>query len=175
MANVDNPHGLAYLGRTEDGGFAKVRHFAKDASEGGAIYPGDVVIRENDGNIKAGGTPGTSLYTGVAQNWGALSTLTDHAVITSPSALFEAQDNNASDGFAAGDLGMNANLEFNSGNATTKKSGHEINETGADGTTATLDVQLLDLLRVSNNAFGAWSRIIVKFNKHRMSYGVAGV
>ncbi len=174
MANVDNPHGLCPLMRTLDGGEPVVRQFSKDAAQATAIFIHDVVNRATDANIDPGGTPGTTLYTGVALNGGAALTLTKHLVIISPSAVFEAQDNNATDGLVEADMGLNANLELNAGSATTGISGHEINETGIN-TTATLDVHLLKKLEVPENAYGANVRVEVVFNKHRMAHGVAGV
>ena len=74
MANVDNPHGLHSLGRTIDGGCPYIQRLQKDASEGTAIFIGDAVNREADGNIEAASaTPGTTLYSGVSLNHGAAS------------------------------------------------------------------------------------------------------
>lgn len=174
MANVDNPHGLCPLMRTLEGGFPVVERFTKDAAQATAIFIHDVVNRAADGNIDPGGTPGTTLYTGVALNGGAALTLTKHLVVISPSAVFEAQDNDDTDGFAEVDMGLNCDLEFNAGSATTGISGHEIDESAIQ-TTNTLDVHLLKKLDVPNNAYGEHVRVEVIFNKHRMAHGVAGV
>lgn len=175
MPNVDNPHGLQTLGRTMAGGFPTVESFQKAASFGTALFIGDAVARAADGTINTTITPGTTLYSGVNLNYGAASTLTDHLVITSPDALFEAQDNNSTDGFAAADMGLNANLELNAGSALTQLSGHEINESTAN-TTSTLDVKLLRLLQSPDNSYGTgWGRFEIIFNKHRMHPAVAGV
>ena len=175
MANVDNPHGLRPLMRTIEGGFPEIRTFDKDASEAAAIFIWDAVNQEADGNIEANSaTPGTTRFTGVSLNHGAASTLTSHSVIVSPGAIFEAQDNSDTDGFTAADMGLNVNLELNAGSATTFISGHELDESTVN-TTATLDIKMLQLLNVPDNAAGAWSRVEVRFNKHRMSPEVAGV
>lgn len=175
MANVDNPHGLRPLMRTLDGGFPMIREFSKDASEGTAIFINDAVNREDDGNIEAASaTPGTTLYTGVSLNYGAASTLTKHLVIISPGAIYEAQDNNDTDGFVAADMGLNANIELNAGSATTLISGHEIDESTIN-TTNSLDLHLWELLDVPDNEAGAHCRVVVTFNKHRLAAGVAGV
>lgn len=175
MANVDNPHGLRTLGRTLSGGCPYIQWFQKDASEAAAIFAQDAVNREADGNIEANSaTPGTTLYSGVSLNHGAASTLTNHAVIVSPDAVYEAQDNNDTDGFAAVDLGLNVNIELNAGSSTTLLSGHELDESTAN-TTSTLDLHMLALLNVPDNAYGSFSRIEVVFNKHRMNPAVAGV
>ncbi len=174
MANVDNPHGLRPLMRTLNGGCPVVRQYIKDSAEATAIFINDVVQRQADGNIAAGGTPGTTLFLGVALNYGAASQQTDHLVIVSPDAIFEAQDNNDTDGFAAADMGLNCNLEFNAGNAQSYISGHELDESTA-GTNASLDVKLLDKLDVPDNEYGPNCRVQVVFNKHLFAKGVAGV
>ena len=174
MSNRDNPHGLAPLMRTLRGGAPSVREYTKDASAGTAIFINDVVNREADGNIVAGGTPNTTTFQGVALNYGPASTLSKHLVMDSPGALFEAQDNAAVDGFAEADMGLNANLVFGTGDAVSLISGHEINETGAT-TTSTLDVHLLRKVDAVDNEYGSHARIEIVFNKHRLLPGVAGV
>jgi len=175
MANVNNPHGLAWLGICISGGPAMLEQFEKDASEAAAIYPGDAVNQEADGNIEANSaTPGTTLFSGVALDHGAALTLTKHRVIVSPDAIFEAQSDDDATGLVAADAGLNANLILGAGNATTLKSGHEI-DTSTKATTATLDVKLRKLLAVEGNAYGEFARFEIMFNNHRNAYAVAGV
>lgn len=174
MANRDNPHGLHPLMRTMGGGVPRVDYFAKVVGYGTALFIGDAVFRVADGSIDKSGTPGTTAYSGVNLNWGAASTATNHVVIISPNALFEAQDNNDSDGTAEADMGLNANLELNAGSATTLISGHEIDES-TENTTSTLDVHLLGKLNVPDNAYGGWCRVEIMFNKHRMAPATAGI
>lgn len=173
MANVDNPHGLRPLCRTLNGGEVRVKEFAKDSS-GGNIFIHDVVNRETDGNITAGGTPGTTTYTGVSLNYSATGVAGTHLVIVSQDAEFVAQDNNDTDGFANGDQGLNSNLEFNAGSSTTFISGHELDESTFN-TTNTLDVKMHDLWTDPNNAYGSFADVIVTINKHRLANAVAGV
>jgi hypothetical protein len=175
MPNVDNPHGLRPLMRTLSGGVPFVQEMTKDASEAAAIFQWDAVNREADGNIEANSaTPGSTLFSGVALNHGAAATLTTHLVVVSPNALFEAQDNNDTDGIAEADLGLNANIELNAGNALTKISKHEIDESTA-AVTATLDLHLLQKLNVPDNAFGSFCRVEVMFANHRMASAAVGV
>lgn len=171
--NNDNPHGLRPIGTIHGGGF-EVEELNKVIGYGTAIFVGDAVNRVADGSIEASATPGTTLYSGVSLNYGALSKATTHLVLTDPSVIYEAQDNNASAGIAAIDLGLNANLQLNAGSTTTEQSGHEINETGKD-VTATLDVHLRRLFAIPGNAHGGWARIEITFNKHRMAPAAVGV
>jgi len=174
MANRDNPHGLAPLMRTLSGGCPSVREYTKDASEATALFINDVVSREDDGNLADGGTPGTTTYQGVNLVYGAPATLTKHLVMDSPDALFEAQDNDDTDGFAEADMGLNCNLIFGAGSAVTLISGHELDESEI-ATTNSYDVHLLRKLDVPDNAYGEHVRVEVVFNKHRLNPGMAGV
>jgi hypothetical protein len=174
MANVNAPHGLNVLGRTLAGGLPTVESFQKAASLGTAIFIGDAVARAADGTISITITPGTTLYSGVALNWGAASTLTDHLVITSPDCLFEAQDSDASVGTLAADVGLNANLVLTAGNALTLVSKHQVDQSTL-ATTNTLDVKILRKFDVPSNDYGPNCRLEIVFNKHRMALGVAGV
>ena len=150
MANRDNPHGLRSLGRTLSGGCPYVTELSKAVGYGTTIFINDAVNRVADGSIEASATPGTTIYSGVSLTHGILSTATDHLVIISPDAVYEAQDNAATDGLVAADMGLNANLVLNAGSTTTLISGHEINETGA-AETNTLDVHLLQLYDAPDN------------------------
>jgi hypothetical protein len=160
--------------RTLTGGHPSVGYYQKDASESTAFYVGDVVNREADQYLADGGTPGTTTYQGVNLVFGAASTLTDHLVMDSPDALFEAQDDDATTGLVLADMGLNANLIFGAGSAYTQLSGHEIDQ-DTKNTTNTLDVHLLRILDAPDNAAGSHCRVEIVFNKHRLLPGVAGV
>lgn len=173
MANLNNPFGLRSLGLTESGGTPKLRTFAKVVGYATALYRGDAVNRVADGSIEASATPGTTLYTGVVLNGGAASKATSHSVIVSPDAVYVAQAKGTS-GFAAADMGLNANLVLDAGDSASGKSGHQIDST-TEATTATLDVKLLDLFNAPDNEVGQYGRFEIVFNKHRMAPAVAGV
>lgn len=158
--------------RTNEGGELSVRQFPKVVGYGTAIFEFDAVNRVADASIEASATPGTTLYTGVSLNWGAASTATLHQVITSAGAVYECQDDGA--GGAAADMGLNANLILTAGNTVSKISKHQIDGDTAD-VTSTLDVHLLAVLDVPDNAGGANARIEIMFNKHRMNPSAVGV
>lgn len=168
MANLNAPHGLQAVGTTHGGPY-EIEEFGKVVGYT-AIFIGDAVNRVADGSIEASATPGTTLYSGVSLNYGPTLTVTNHQVIISPETIFEAQDDNDTDGFAAADMGLNTNLNVASvaGSTLTGISGHQIDE-GSINTTNTLDVHLRRLFPISGNAYGANSRIEITFNKHRMA------
>lgn len=172
MANRDNPHGLLPVGRSLHGGPPLVMEMWKPASDGVAIFVHDAVYPVADGQIKAGrSTPG---FAGVALNGGALSTLTPHLVIVDPFAIFDIQDNDDTDGIAAADIGLNADIEANAGSATTGLSGHELDESSL-ATTSTLDLRVLGMVNKPDNALGEHCRVEVLFNRHHFLAGQAGV
>lgn len=173
MANINSPHGCFPLGINLAGGAPTIEEFTKVVGDGQAIFRYDPVARVAGGAISAASiSPGTTLYSGVALDYGALSTATTHKVITSPDALYEAQGD--STGVAAANLGLNANLALNAGDATTKKSGAVINHVGI-AVDATLDVHLLRLFANADNVAGAYARVEIVFNKHRMAPASVGV
>jgi hypothetical protein len=179
MANVDFPHGLRPLGICLSGSPAVLlQELAKAVGLATAICVFDAVARLADGSISSRAadiTPGTTLYSGVALNYGAASLATNHTVIVSPDAIFEAQgDDGAAGTLDAADMGLNCNLLLTAGDTTTKLSKHEIDASEKDVTNS-LDVKLLGLLNVPDNAYGAQARIEIAFNKHRMAPGVAGL
>jgi len=173
MANVNNPHGLRPIGTIHGGGF-EIEEFNKLVGYGTAIFIFDAVNQVAGGALQASATPGTTRYTGVSLNFSPLSTAATHLVITDPLCLFETQDDNSTDGVAAADIGLNANLTLTAGDTTTQQSKYQLAEASI-AVTATLDVKLRKLFSVPNNAFGSNARIEIQFNKHRRTAEVAGV
>lgn len=170
MANVNNPFGLEPQMRTESGGNPQTEYWSKAANYAAALFKWDPVTRVA-GVLRgpaSGITPGTTNYFGVTLNPGALSTLTYHNVIVSPSAIFCAQgDGSTGANVVAAKMGYNANLTFATagGGVTRDNSGAQIDESTIN-TTSSLDVQILNLLVDPTNAFGANAKLILKFNKH---------
>lgn len=171
MANVNNPHGLRPLGRTLEGGFPTVEAFQKAAADTQALYTFDAVTRLA-GYVAAGAaiTPGTTLYTGVNLIPGIASTLTDHLVMNSPTAMFEAQ---CSDTSTLALMGYNANLTLNNPSASTPASagytGISAHIVGTLVVTAAKDVHVHRLFTAADNAYGANSRVEVSFNRHALT------
>ena len=178
MANVDNPYGFIPIGRTHEGGMIRLSPMKKAASYAVAMYRGDIVHRVADGTIESNSfTPGTTLISGVNMSYGAASTLTEHQVVTSLTALFEAQNDGSGAGILEADMGLNCNVTVaapDAAGAAARKSAHEI-AASTKAVTATLDVHLLEAVADPKNEAGAFARTVVVFNKHRMTPGVVGI
>lgn len=173
MANSNNPHGLRPL-YVPSGGPIQTNVYSKAATLDTAIFRGDAVARVADGSISAKTTditPGTTNYSGVSLNYGAASAATDHTVVDDPTVVFEAQADGA---LAEADMGLNANLVLTAGNTSTKISKHQVNS-ATEAVDATLDVHLARKLNVPDNDYGAYVRLEITFNKHRMAPATVGV
>lgn len=168
MANVSNPHGLRPLGRTLSGGFPTIESYQKAAADTQALYIFDAVSRLA-GYVSGTSTPGTTLFTGVNLLAGIASTLTDHLVVISPDAMFEAQ---CSDTTTAALMGYNANLTLNAPTVTAPGNGYTGISAHVVGTlvvTAAKDVHVQRLFSAPDNAYGASSRVEVSFNRHALT------
>ena len=170
MANVNNPHGLRPLMRTMAGGAPQLEPETKAAGYAYAIYKWDPVT-ELAGVLNgpaSGITPGTTRYLGVAMSWSAASLAATLLVCESPDAIFETQeDNSGAANVVAAKMGYNANLALGTagGGVTRDNSGAQLSGTSIN-TTASLDVNILRLLNEIDNAYGAYGRLEIVFNKH---------
>lgn len=178
MANVNNPYGLKPLMRGRAGGCPVLEPYAKDAAYAYAIYRFDPVT-ELAGYIQGpanGITPGTTRYRGVSMDFSLASTGQGGPsanpamlVMDSSDAVFESQeDNSGGSNVVQAKLGYNANLTTTAGDATLKQSKVQISGTSIN-TTSSLDVRILALVGDPTNAFGAYARLEILFNKHQMS------
>lgn len=173
MANVNNPYGLKPAMRTREGGQPQCEQFSKAVGYAYAIFKWDPVT-ELAGVLNgpaSGITPGTTYYLGVALNWAAASTASNHQVITDPGAIYDAGgDGSAGSNVVAGKMGYNANLNVAStagGGVTRDNSGVQLNE-NTIATTSSLDVRIMNLLTdpTGDNVYGAYARLVLYFNKH---------
>jgi hypothetical protein len=170
MANQDAPNGFQYHS-LHSSRPPVTETFIKLSSVGTAIFKNDVVHEvdgasgsENAAAIEpfGTGTPGTTIPLGVTVDFGAANLKTRHHVITEIKTYYHAQDDADTDGLALADMGKRTNVSVGAGSTTTKYSGHEIDETTVHASAAR-DLLLLRLLPIPNNAFGANSRVIVRF------------
>ncbi len=182
MANVNHPFGLKPLMRNRDGGPSGIEDYVIEATYAYAIYKWDPVT-ELAGVLNgpaSGITPGTTLYRGVAVSTNLASTGAGGTgslnppmgVVDHESAIFESQeDNSGGSNVTQAKMGYNANLTTTAGDATLKASKVQISGTSIN-TTGTLDVRIRRLVKDASNAYGAYARLEVWFNKHLDNFGV---
>ena len=169
MANVNNPHGLRPLMRTDAGGAPECENYTKEVGYAAAIYIWDpVTLLAGVLNGPASGiTAGTTRYLGVCMGPGSAASIAAALLImTSRDAMYEAQeDNSGAANVVAAKMGYDANLTTTAGDATRFTSKVQVSGTSIN-TTSSLDVNIRRLLAVIDNAYGAYARLEIKFNKH---------
>jgi hypothetical protein len=169
MANVNNPHGLRPLMRNFNGGRPECESYTKQAAYAQAIYIWDPVT-ELAGVLNgpaSGITPGTTRYRGVAMDYSLASLDAVMTIMDGSGAMFETQeDNSGAANVVAAKMGYLANLTTTAGDSTRNTSKVQLSGTSIN-TTSSLDVKIERLLNVPDNAYGAFGRLEIHFNKHQ--------
>lgn len=181
MANVDRPRGLTVIG-TIDGSpvSGAVRERPVDASNATAIFPGDAVILEDDGNVApytSGGGNLLGVCVGVVvdraqaktEHPGYLPASTAGSILVAegPDLLFEIQEDDGGTALTSAAIGSNADILATAGSTTTGRSAHELDRsTITDGSAATAQLRLIQLVEAEDNAHGDWAKWIVRINEH---------
>lgn len=163
MANYDAPSGFKPVGRVK----SKTKYQA-----GGAVYPGDAVKFDSDGEVVAASA--SDALCGVAATYASGQGEAVH-VFDDPNQLFVCQSD-GSDIDAQTDINLNYNIVATAGNSTYKVSRMELDANTGD-TTATLPLKLLYIDNRPDNALGEFVDCIVKINNHQLGShtGTAGV
>lgn len=201
MANVNKPQGLTpwqYLNGSPWNGLGRV-YCIPDTDDTNAFAIGDPVVL--DGGADAQGVPTITLATGGTGNmvlgaivsgagspkygeqYGvpaetpivipAVKTRSYYVLVADdPNIIFMAQEEATGSAFTAATVGLNANLVSGTNNGYI--SGWQIDRTGP-ATTATLQLKLLRLAQIQNNAFGDYAKWLVTINNHMFKAGTAGV
>jgi|TARA_B110001454_G_scaffold53786_1_gene52684 hypothetical protein len=188
MANVDKPFGLRPLGNLAGTGGQKQYGYQIADNQAGAIFQGDLVTLK-DGYIlqfnPASHTAAVGVFNGCFYNdpttqkptWknyypGSIN-ITQGTIVAEvlddPSQMFIIQNDGTS---AQANYGLNADIVVGTGSTVTGLSANEIN-TGTIATTAALNLKLIGLWDVPNNAIGLNAVVVVKINEHL--YGSSGV
>ena len=188
MANVDKAFGMRPLGNLSASGSQKQYGYEIADNQAGAIYQGDLVtiydgylVQFNPATHSAAvgvfngcnyidpttGKPTWKNYYPGSVNITQGKIIAD--VLDDPNQLFIIQNDGTS---AAANYGKNADVVMGTGSTTTGVSGMEL-DTSTIAKTAALNVKIVGLWDVPNNAVGANAVVVVKINEHL--YGSAGV
>jgi hypothetical protein len=188
MANVDKAFGLRPLGNLSGTGSQKQYGYEIADNQAGAIFQGDLVTLK-DGYIlqfdPASHTAAVGVFNGcfytdpttgkpTFKNFYPGSVNITQGKITAdvlddPNQMFLIQNDGTS---TAADYGKNADIVVGTGSTTTGVSANEL-DTSSIATTAALNLKIIGLWDVPNNAVGANAVVVVKINEHL--YGSAGV
>lgn len=188
MANVDKAFGMRPLGNLSASGSQKQFGYEIADNQSGAIYQGDLVTIY-DGYLVAFDPSTHTAAVGVFNGCNYIDPTTGKPtwknyypgsvnitqgkiiadVLDDPNQLFAIQNDGTS---AAANYGKNADIVMGTGSTTTGVSGMELS-TSTIANTAALNVKIVGLWDVPNNAVGEFAVVVVKINEHL--YGSAGV
>lgn len=192
MANADTPFGLRpvkYISGAPYNG--AVNTYSTASGDSTAIYVGDPVklsgtsqviggytYRDVDqaatGDVCVGVVVAVLHETQDSLIYRAASTVRRLLVADDPALLFEIQEVSGGTALTANDVGLNANFVVAAGSTTTGMSGVELNN-GTEATTATLDLQIVDIVNRDDNAIGEHCKFLVRINRHQYRDQVAGI
>ena len=188
MANVDKAFGLRPLGNLSGTGSQKQYGYEIADNQSGAIFQGDLVTLK-DGYILQFDPSTHTAAVGVFNGCNYIDPTTGKPtwsnyypgsvnitqgkiiaeVLDDPNQMFLIQNDGDS---AATNYGLNADVVVGTGSTTTGVSAMEL-DTSTIATTAALNVKIIGLWDVPNNAVGTNAVVVVKINEHL--YGSAGV
>lgn len=190
MSNIDAPRGATPVNRSGANHTGNVERFNVDSSNGTAIFVGDFVVQEADGNV-APATAGAGndilgvvtsvkvdLDVGATEHPGHLPGSTEGKVyvcLAQDGQYFRIQED--SDGSTLGSDARGARADFvaGSGSTTTGRSAHEI-DSSTEGTGTTLQLQLIDAVdSPDNDISSANAEWIVAVNTPQRGPATAGV
>lgn len=198
MANVDTPFGLKPVRYTSGAPYnGSVNPYSTATGDATAIFVGDPVIISGtaqtiDGVIyqdvdqAATGDVIVGVVVSVDPMLGsgaggrdstvhrAASTQRIVYVADDPNLLFEIQEVSGGTALVADAIGLNANFVVAAGNATTGRSGVELNN-ATEATTNTLDLQIVGFANRPDNEIGEHAKWLVRINRHQRANQVAGI
>lgn len=157
MANADRPSGFRPHGRV-----LRITEY----QAGGAVYPGDAVKADADGEVVAASASNALL--GVAASYAAAQgdavLVWDH-----PDQEFVGQADDATVNVQA-DLNMNYNLLATAADTTYNQSRMEI-DASTQATDSTLPLRVMRLAKGPDNALGAQAKLVFTINNHLLKGG----
>ena len=152
MANVDRPRGAIPVGTISGAPVnGNIREYSVDASNATAIFRGDFVTLESDGNVAPAAAGGVILGVCVGVVVDRAQAETEHPgyipastaatirVAVGPDVLYEVQEDSVSSDLALTDVGANIDIIAGAGSTTTGISAHELD---SDTATAAGSAQL---------------------------------
>ena len=181
MANTDRPRGAIPIRRLDGGACLPANPYSVDASNATAIFIGDFVKLEADGNVApaAAGDRILGVCMGVLggyDNLGtrhlAATTAGDILVNDDPDTISELQEDDGGTALTAAARGALTDIVAGAGSATTGISAHELNQDAVEVTSGQL--RLLRLVNRENNAYGDNADWEVMVNEHEFTQ-TAGV
>lgn len=153
-----------------------VNKYDVDATNATAIFVGDFVKLEADGNVApaAAGNRILGVCVGVMDDYDDLSrrylpatTAGKILVADSPDTVFEVQEDDGGTALTSAARGALVDIVAGAGSATTSISAHELDQDSVDTTSGQL--RLLSITDVENNDYGDNADWLVLINEHEFN------
>jgi len=188
MANIDAPSGARPVMKDGSAYNGSLRKMQVDVSNATAIFPGDFLVQEADGNITAATAGATNTIVGVCagvvvdrtvaatEHPGYLPATTAGYILVAPAeaCYFRIQEDSDTSTLAATERGARINFIAGAGSTTTGRSGHELDSSSV-GQDATYQLSLIDIVQAPDNAIGTNAEWIVKVNLPQEGQATAGI
>lgn len=191
MANVDRPNGLRPIRMLDGSPYnAQVMTFPVDASNGTAIFKGDLVVLEDDGNVAPSGAGGAVLGVCVGVSVDRDVAATEHPgylpastagnvlVEIGRNVVFEIQEDSAGGAMALTNIGSNGDVVAGAGSTTTGRSAYELDSSDViakDASAATAQLRVLGLNTRQDNEVGTNAKWDVIINEHQFADSGTGL
>lgn len=176
MANSDAPRGATVVSNGNGSPYnGQAREMEVDASNATAVFPGDFITLEDDGNCApaaAGGIiyglcVGVKINPAVAETihpgYLPASTAGQIYVAVGEDLVFSMQEDSVGGSLALTAVGSNVDIIAGAGSTTTGLSGHEIDSsTSTDGAPGSAQLRIIGLDTRVDNAVGTNAKWLVK-------------
>ncbi len=185
MANIDRPNGLRPIRMLDGSPYnASVMVFPVDASNSTAIFNGDLVVLEDDGNLAPSGAGGAVLGVCVGVTVDRAVTATEYPgyvpastagnilVEVGRNVIFEIQEDSTGGAMVATNVGSNGDVVAGAGSTTTGRSSYELDSSdviASDASAKTAQLRVLKLSSRADNAIGVNAKWEVIINEHQLT------
>lgn len=185
MANSNTPFGLRPVGTVSGGEWTgAVQKFAVDSSNAAAIYIGDAVILEDDGNCAraAAGSALLGVVVGVVVDnavaatvhpgYLPASTAGNILVSVGPDVIYEIQEDSVGGAMVATNVGTNGDLVATAGSTTSGVSAMTLDSSDVianDATPASAQLRVWALSPKVGNAVGTYAKWLVRINESQVT------
>lgn len=183
MANSDAPRGAIVVSNGNGSSYnGQAREMEVDSSNGTAIFPGDFITLEADGNVAPAAAGGViyGLCVGVKINPAVAATIHPGYLPASTAGqvyvavgedlVFSMQEDSVGGSLALTAVGSNVDIIAGAGSTVTGLSGHEIDSsTSTDGLPGSAQLRIIGLDTRVDNAVGTNAKWLVKVNESHLS------
>lgn len=191
MANVDRPNGLRPI-RTLSGSpwSSSIEEFPVDSSNATAIFLGDLIKIEDDGNVAPSGAGGAviGVCVGVVVDrdvaateypgYLPASTAGSVMVVTAKDCVYEVQEDSVGGAMVAANVNSNGDIAAGAGSTTTGRSAYELDSSDVianDAAAATAQLRVIRLSTRPDNEIGTEAKWEVVINEHQRADSSIGL